>query len=309
MEELRLLVVQAQSGSRQAYDLIVRQLQDVAVAYGYSVLGDKGLAEDAAQEAFVEAFFCLASLQEPAAFSGWFRRIVWKHCDRLTRKKQLKTVSLEAALDESAPYIGAQERLEKAESASQVQAAIAALPEHERVAVLLFYMGQHSQQQIAEFLEVPVTTVKKRLQRARLKLREMMIQTMQNNFEKTRHANKDGIRPFAEESYAFTADFSRLINQGHSIVRSLAQLAMSQSNPQLREAIEQTNQRVQNGSDLSVAMRHHSDVFDAAMVEAIRSGEVGGNLKDVLEQLAQYKPSQNEQFALRVKERTTNQEQ
>ncbi len=48
-----------------------------------------------------------------------------------------------------------------------MHAAIQALPETDRTVITLFYIGEHSQQEIAAFLQVPVTTVKKRLQRAR----------------------------------------------------------------------------------------------------------------------------------------------
>jgi len=56
---------------------------------------DFHLAEDAAQEAFLEAHAYLSRLREPAAFPSWLRRIVFKHCDRFTRKRQFRLVPLE----------------------------------------------------------------------------------------------------------------------------------------------------------------------------------------------------------------------
>ena len=56
MEELELLISRAQAGDLDAYGTIVRQFQDMAVGYAYSVLGDFHLAEDAVQEAFIEAY-------------------------------------------------------------------------------------------------------------------------------------------------------------------------------------------------------------------------------------------------------------
>ncbi len=91
MEELRTLVVQAQAGSSGAYDRIVERFQDMAVGYAYSILGDFHLAEDAAQEAFVGAYADLHTLRDPAAFPGWFRRIVFMRCSRLTRRRQIPT--------------------------------------------------------------------------------------------------------------------------------------------------------------------------------------------------------------------------
>ena len=95
MDAFRQLLVLAQEGDLDAYGQIVRRFQDMAVGYAYSILGDFHLAEDAAQEAFVEAFQDLPKVYGAEAFPAWFRKIVFKHCDRLRRGKQLPTVPLD----------------------------------------------------------------------------------------------------------------------------------------------------------------------------------------------------------------------
>ena len=80
MQTLPQLVLSARNGDQRAYDQIVFQFQTGLC----SLLGDFQGAEDAAQEALMEAFCCLPSLREPLAFPGWLRRIIFKHCDRLT---------------------------------------------------------------------------------------------------------------------------------------------------------------------------------------------------------------------------------
>jgi DNA-directed RNA polymerase specialized sigma24 family protein len=65
MDDLRSLVIRAQTGYLDAYATIVRQFQDMACGYAYSLLGDFHLAEDAAQEAFVEAYRDLPKLCAP----------------------------------------------------------------------------------------------------------------------------------------------------------------------------------------------------------------------------------------------------
>src|SRR5712692_187738 len=97
--ELRTRIRQAQLGDVEAYEWIVRRFQDMAVGYAASILGDFHLAEDAAQEAFIEAWRDLPQLREPAAFAGWLRKIVFKQCDRLTRGKRAATVPMETAAD------------------------------------------------------------------------------------------------------------------------------------------------------------------------------------------------------------------
>ena len=77
-----------------AFTEIVRRFQDMAFGYAFSVVGDFHAAEDIAQEAFMEAWTHLQDLREAAAFPGWFRRIVWKRCDRYIRRKRLPSASM-----------------------------------------------------------------------------------------------------------------------------------------------------------------------------------------------------------------------
>src|SRR5215831_2809152 len=113
MTSLETLVHSVRNGDADAYTIIVRRFQDMAVGYGYSILRDFQLAEDAAQEAFIEAYRDLPKLREPAAFPGWFRRIVFKHCDRLIRGKTHSLVSLDDAKGVSAGELNQQQALEQ----------------------------------------------------------------------------------------------------------------------------------------------------------------------------------------------------
>ena len=97
METLESLVERAQSGDQNAYGEIVRRFQDMAYGYAYAILGDFQLAEDAAQEAFIEAYHCLPNLREPRAFPGWFKRVVFGRCNRLIRGKRVETVPIGTA--------------------------------------------------------------------------------------------------------------------------------------------------------------------------------------------------------------------
>src|SRR5262245_8230416 len=97
MISVETLVVQSAQGNEAAYEALVRRFQDMAVGYGYALLREFQLAEDAAQEAFLEAYRTLSQLREPVAFPGWFRRIVFKRCDRILRVRTLSTVPLESA--------------------------------------------------------------------------------------------------------------------------------------------------------------------------------------------------------------------
>ena len=181
-EDVALLVGQAQAGDRRAFDGIVRRFQDRAVGYAYVLLGDIHKAEDVAQDAFLQAFRDLPSLREAVTFPRWLNRIVFKCCHRVLRRKTHPLIARESPVEitDMRPDSDPVRALEAAEQSSQVRAAIQALPEAERTVVTLFYLGEHSQAEIAEFIKVPITTVKKRLQRARARLRERMLTMVQD---------------------------------------------------------------------------------------------------------------------------------
>jgi RNA polymerase sigma factor (sigma-70 family) len=185
-EQLETIVRQAQAGETEAYSLLVRRFQDMAVGYSYSILGDFSLAEDAAQEAFINAYCHLSQLREAAAFPGWFRRVVFKQCDRLVRGKQLAKVALDDVSDQIAADFDPVATFEQQEVQIRVRQAITMLPLHEREVVTLFYISQYSQKEIATFLELPVSTVKSRLHTARGRLKERMMTVLQENLPKQR---------------------------------------------------------------------------------------------------------------------------
>ena len=175
MEPLPSLVTRARAGDLAAYGQIVRRFQDMAHGYAYALVGDFHLAEDAAQDAFVEAYRDLDKLREPAAFPGWFRRIVFKRCDRLTRGKRPPTVPLDAGSGRTDGAPGPAHAVAERELKQRVLAAIRALPERERTVTALYYIDGYSQGDIADFLEVPVSTVKSRLHTSRSRLKEGML--------------------------------------------------------------------------------------------------------------------------------------
>ena len=164
-------VERAQDGEHDAFRDLVLRFQDMAVGYAYSLLGDFHLAEDAAQEAFIAVRFDLKSLRTPSAFVPWLRTVVRKHSDRISRQRRVD-VTLEEqderwATDAPTPL----DAIERGEISEHVGRAIASLPQKQRDVVTLYYIGDQSSRQVAEFLNLPITTVKKRLHDAKPKLR------------------------------------------------------------------------------------------------------------------------------------------
>jgi RNA polymerase sigma factor (sigma-70 family) len=174
VEEIEALVIRARQGDTNAFGEIVRRLQDMVVGYAYARLGDFGLAEDAAQDAFVQAFLELPSLRQPRAFAAWLRRITFTHCHAIRRRRRSATIAIdlvEPASREKGPVEQAQDR----ELREAVLKAIQALPPAERAATTLFHINGYSLEQVSGFLDVPIGTVKSRLGRARSRLEERMM--------------------------------------------------------------------------------------------------------------------------------------
>ena len=178
----------------EAFGGLVRSFQDMAYACAYAVLGDFQLAEDAAQEAFISAWQKLHQLRQPEAFPGWFRRILLTECHRLTRGKRLRAAPLEDCMCLPSNLDGPQVMLERDELREAVLAALEKLPESERVVVVLFYLKEHSQSDISAFLEMPTTTVAKRLYSARVRLRDKIMAGFKNDLA--------AHRPSRDESFA-----------------------------------------------------------------------------------------------------------
>ncbi len=189
--EITHLVRRAQAGDGAAFNQIVRRYQDMAVGYARSFLGRFDLAEDAAQEAFLDAYRNLTALQEPATFAAWLRKIVFKHCDRITRRATIPTISIETAAEIPSSHSSPHAQVERQDVRSHVRAAIQALPDAEREAVLLFYIAEYSQRDIAEFLDITPNTVKTRLYSARRRLKERMIPMVQDDLHAQRPSRND----------------------------------------------------------------------------------------------------------------------
>jgi len=190
VEQIRDLVVRAATATALnerigAFGQLVQMFRDMACGYAHAILGDFHLAEDAAQEAFVLAYRRLGQLREPEAFPGWFRSIVWTTCGQMVRKKSRTTVGIDATSAMPAQSPDPSSLAEATEMRDEVLRAISQLPDKEREVTTLFYINGYSQKDIADFLEVPVGTVKNRLNASRGRLKERML----NMVKDTLHQN------------------------------------------------------------------------------------------------------------------------
>jgi RNA polymerase sigma factor (sigma-70 family) len=184
MHELEQLVNNARNGRnskesrQQAFAELVGQFYETAFRWAYTRLNDADLAQDAVQEAFVVAYQKLAQLKEPKSFAGWFKQIVLSQAYRLLRDTRPLTHAVQLNQEMAAPEPSLAALVENDELKEKVMTAVHALPEKEQIVTRMFYLNGYSQKEIARLLELPLTTVKKRLQYARRNLRGILVSMM-----------------------------------------------------------------------------------------------------------------------------------
>jgi RNA polymerase sigma-70 factor (ECF subfamily) len=172
------LVEAALQGDRDAFGDLVVRYQDRLFNTLLRIAGSREDAADAVQDAFVQAYLKLESFRGDAQFFTWLYRIAMNMA--LSRRRRRRPAgSLEAAKSSAGEEpmdaaAGPDGRLLATERAEQVQTALADLGEQHRKILVLRELEGCSYEVIADILELPVGTVRSRLFRARLQLREKL---------------------------------------------------------------------------------------------------------------------------------------
>ena len=182
------LVSRATKGDRRSFDLLVEQHYSLVYNTAYRILGDADSAADATQTAFVRAYRSLGRFRGTSAFSTWLYRIVCNVCLDVLRSTRGNVVSLDATDEEA---IGSHHRqlrdhshepsfhVEQSERQRAVHKALGLLHEDYRVVLVLCDLQGFSYDEIAQIVQIPLGTVKSRLNRARLALKKALAPDME----------------------------------------------------------------------------------------------------------------------------------
>lgn len=175
------LVEATLSGNRQAFGALVERYQDRLFNTLVRVLGSPDDASEVLQDAFVQAYTKLESFRGSSQFYTWMYRVALNMaCSYRRRNKrrydeqsveQIRELSGAEPVDQSLPPEQLAMRVEQAEL---VQAALLEISEEHRQILVLREMEDCSYEAIAEILDLPVGTVRSRLFRARLQLKERL---------------------------------------------------------------------------------------------------------------------------------------
>jgi RNA polymerase sigma-70 factor (ECF subfamily) len=170
----RALVDAVLAGDREVYRLLVERESRSVIGLCLKVLGDPEEAQDAAQDAFVQAFRSLAGYRGDGTFGAWVGRIARRIAvARATNAGRHVTSDIDAAAnvmrDEAADPL---EQLMDVEQSARLRTAVDALPADQRQVVALRFFRDMPLERIAMETNVPLGTVKSRLHRALARLRD-----------------------------------------------------------------------------------------------------------------------------------------
>jgi len=171
------LVERARNGDVNAYEALVQQYQELAFRVAFQVTGNAADAEDAAQEAFVNAYYALGRFRAGAPFRPWLLRIVANEARNRRTSAHRRTALMERALaaqssGEAAP---APERAAEAdEFRATLIAALRRLRDDDRLVLAYRLFFDLSEAEMATALNCPRGTVKSRLSRALARLRSIL---------------------------------------------------------------------------------------------------------------------------------------
>jgi RNA polymerase sigma-70 factor (ECF subfamily) len=163
-------------------DELISRYEARAYQFAYRLCGNSDDASDLVAEGFVRVYTALAKFRQESQFSTWLYRII-TNCflDKRKREKNRRHEALDDAvgppeetLNTSIEVETAVESSERLERESVMQEAIQQLPEYQRAMIVMYHIEMLSYEQIAEALDTPIGTVKSRLNRARLALRDLL---------------------------------------------------------------------------------------------------------------------------------------
>lgn len=164
-------------GNELAFEQIVRQHQGMVFSLAYHFLRDRSLAEELAQEVFLNLHQNLRSIKSPEHLTFWLRKVTSHRCiDQVRRLKVRPQVSLEDVAEPMAPVSNATEN--DLFLSEMLRRVVETLPEKAKLVVILRYQEDLDPSEIAKVLEMPLNTVKSHLRRSLSTLRDRLSRTL-----------------------------------------------------------------------------------------------------------------------------------
>ncbi len=188
-EEETQLIVRSQHGEIDAFNQLVLRYQQAVYNVALRMLGEREIAADITQETFIAAFRAIQSFHPGSSFRAWLLRIAsnqacdhWRRTrrqaeeslDQLTDEDEPQAASLLTALIASGSEINPEESVLTHELQELIQRGLQTLPLDQRVAVVLCDIQGLSYDEIAQATHAALGTVRSRIARGRLRLRDYL---------------------------------------------------------------------------------------------------------------------------------------
>ena len=164
------------------FEQIVDEHQSMVFSLAWRMTGDRGLAEEIAQDVFMELDRHMTRIESPQHACYWLRRVVMNRSTDALRRRRVRGVDLWVEVEENH---GAAPEERSSPLAARLEQLLATLPEPQRAALVLRYQEDLTPEEIAATLDAPIATVKSHLQRG-LKLLRAKAQNHLKEFIRTR---------------------------------------------------------------------------------------------------------------------------
>ena len=175
------------SGNQDAFSELVSRYKKLVYSVIFNFINDKEELPDICQEVFIRIYRSLGSYNADYKFATWTIKITTNYClDRL-RRHPIKTAPLEDAFEIASGEGTPEDQYLAREKADRIRRVVNELPEKYRVPLILFHQNGVSYEEMAKVLNEPMTIIKNRLYRARLMLREALVQSGKEGVQSVRN--------------------------------------------------------------------------------------------------------------------------
>jgi len=169
------LIQKCLAGQHEYFEELVTRYKKLIFSVVYNMINDKEEVSDVSQEVFLRIYKALDRYDPKYKFSTWAVRIATNLCLDMHRKKKVDSTPIDEVRDLSDGMDTPEESYLQKERSERIRRAIQELPEKYRTPIILFHQNGLSYDEMTKVLGQPMTIVKNRLYRARLMLREALM--------------------------------------------------------------------------------------------------------------------------------------
>jgi len=177
-----LLIERSRKGETAAFEDLMAKYANLVGSIAYNIVGDVHAAGDITQDTFLKVYRNLGNLEDPRRFKGWLCMIARTTCVDHLRKERLKPASLEKIAEDGVEpegeFLGAvfkQTSTELEELREKILHVVNGLPKIYQQIILLRHLRKMTYREMSDFLGLPIATIESRLYRARIMLKDKLM--------------------------------------------------------------------------------------------------------------------------------------